>query len=194
MRKKPIFWAFGIIVAALAALTIFASFNPIQVDASRSVIIAASSEEIWSYAGDFEGEFEKSNPDHDGLTITSVPKEPFRSGLRFEQFEYVGGIRGRLNGVVFDGYPLKRLRWKADTNYKIWGINIIEIEEGGTLRIEPTEEGEGYRVSHRIFGRYPNTFRGRTVSWFMTAFFGIQEDAAEHTLTELEYFKRQIER
>lgn len=194
MKKRVFAIIGGTLLAALAAILAFANSHPAQVDATGNVTIDATPEDIWEYASDFEGEFERSNPDHDGLEITSSPKTPFRDGLRFRQYEYVGGFRATLDGIVFDVYRPERFRWRAETTYSVGGWQFITIEEGGTFRIEPTREGDGQRVTHRVYGIFPDTFWGRSLSWIATALLNMQHDAVVHTQTELEYFKSEIEK
>lgn len=68
----------------------------------------------------------------------------------------------------------------------------IPVDEGGTFRIEETHY-QGYRVSHRIYGNFNDSFGDRTLSWLMVSCFGMLQNAAEHTKVELEYFKKQLE-
>ncbi len=177
----------------IAVSTIFAGLNPRQVDTTESVVINAPREAIWRAVTDFEGTFHESNDAHISTTVTSRPNGDFDDGLTFLQVETVGGIRGVLDGHVYDVFPPERYRWSANTSYSVWGFEIVEISEGGDLRIEKTRQGEGWRVSHRVFGVFPDSVKGRVLSWFISAYFGIEADASQHTLTELEYVKREVE-
>lgn len=166
---------------------------PQSVDVAASVLIDAPRAEIWRLASDFEGAFEDSNPEHDGTTVLSEPKTPLRAGLRFRQSEYVGGMRGVLDGELFDVYPEERFGWRAETGYTLWGLPLVTVEEGGIFRIEASRDGDGFRVSHRVWGEFPDTLYGRVLSWISVALFGMEADAERHTRVELEYFKRRLE-
>ena len=120
----------------LLLLFLYGNFNPREIDTTQSILIKSSPEEVWQYASDFEGAFERSNSAHAGTEILSEPEQPFRDSLRFKQQEYVGGISGRLNGMVYDVLPPKRFRWKADGTYSLMGIDVIQLNEGGDFRIE----------------------------------------------------------
>ena len=190
---KRIKKTFFIIFILFAVVAVYASLNPRVVDVTESVRVDAPKQAIWNAVTDFEGVFHDSNHAHLSTTVTNRPESGFDDGLTFLQKETVGGIYGVLDGRVFDVFPAKRYRWSADTTYSLWGFEIIEVSEGGDLRIEETRAGDGLRLSHRVFGHFPDTFTGRAMSWFMSAFMNIESDAAQHTLVELEYVKRQVE-
>ena len=156
------------------------------------VHINAYRSEIWDSVTDFEGVFHDSNPVHYETVITSSPKHPFRSGLTFRQEETVGGLRGILDGQVFDVKDGYRYRWKASTESFVGGWSFITVDEGGEVRIVKAAEGR-YRLVHRVYGRFPDTIWGRTLNWFSSAVMGMESDAASHTLTELEYVKNRLE-
>lgn len=180
-------------LTSLAILLIMAALNPREVDVTESVVIEGNREEIWRAVTDFEGIFHESNTAHLSTTITSQPSTPFREGLTFTQAETVGGYRGALDGRVYDVYPEERYRWSADTAYSVLGMDLLEIQEGGDLRIEATRTGPGLRLSHRVYGQFPGTIGGRMASWFMSALLDIEADAAHHTLVELDYIKDEVE-
>lgn len=177
----------------LAALLTVAALNPRKVDVTESVVIQGSRESIWRAVTDFEGTFHDSNTAHLSTTITSQPAHPFREGLTFKQVETVGGYRGVLDGRVYDVYPKERYRWAADTTYTLLGMDFLNIQEGGDVRIDPTRTGPGLRLSHRVYGHFPDTISGNIISWFMAALFNIEADSAHHTLVELEYIKNEVE-
>lgn len=191
--------AISLVISLLAAflflflLFLYGNFNPRKIDTTQTILIKSSAEEVWQYASDFEGAFERSNSDHAGTEIISDPEQPFRDSLRFLQHEYVGGILGRLDGMVYDVFPPKRFRWKANGTYSLMGVDVIQLEEGGDFRIEQVNYSDQLLVSHRVYGQFPDTFFGRSLSWLMTSVWSLEQDAARHTRIELEYFKRQLE-
>lgn len=182
----------GVFILGGTLLTV-AALNPREVDVTESVVIEGNREEIWRAVTDFEGTFHESNTAHLSTTITSQPSAPFREGLTFTQVETVGGYRGVLDGRVYDVYPEERYRWSADTTYRVLDMDLLEIQEGGDLRIEATRTGPGLRLSHRVYGHFPDTIGGRMASWFMSALLDVEADAAHHTLVELDYIKNEVE-
>lgn len=190
MMKKKI-TKIGIPLLVLALLIVGISRQNLPVDTTQAVFIDASREAIWQMASDFEGAFEDSNPAHKGTEILSEPKQPFRDSLRFSQKKMVGGITAELDGIVYDLNDKQSFRWKAKTVYHFLGMKI-PVDKGGTFRIEETNQN-GYRVSHRGYGNFNDSFGGRTLSWLMVSCFGMLQSAAEHTIVELEYFKEKLE-
>ena len=177
----------------VAFLMIFAGFNPRKVDVTESVVVNAPRADIWQAVTDFEGTFHRSNDAHILTEVTSRQGTGFVDGLRFFQVETVGGIKGVLDGRVYDVFPPTRYRWSAETTYSLWGLDIVDVFEGGDLRIEKTGSEKGWRLSHRVYGVFPDSFKGRALSWFMSAFMDIESDAARHTRVELEYVKKKLE-
>lgn len=189
----------ALVVSLLAAfvvlliLFLYGNFNPREIDTTQTVHIRSSPEQVWQYASDFEGAFERSNSAHAGTEILSDPEQPFRDRHRFLQHEYVGGILGRLDGMVFDVIPAERFRWKAEGTYCLMGTDVIQLKEGGDFRIEQVNYSDEVLVSHRVYGKFPDTFWGRSLSWLMTSLWSLEQDAAKHTKVELEFFKQQLE-
>ncbi|MGS4947546.1 hypothetical protein ACVDG3_18880 [Meridianimarinicoccus sp. RP-17] len=191
--RRPLVFAGSALVAVVLFVIAIGTLLPQTVDVSASTMIDAPRAEIWRVASDFEGAFEDSNPAHRGTTVLSDPKAPLRDGLRFRQEEYVGGLRGVLEAELFDVYPQERFGWRAETDYTLWGLPVATVEEGGIFRIEESREGDGFRVSHRVWGDFPDTFYGRVLSWVSVALLDMETDAERHTRVELEYFERQLE-
>jgi hypothetical protein len=191
---RSVLAVFGVTFSGLAGLVlVLGTALPQRVDVSAAVVIDAPRAEIWRLASDFEGAFEESNLEHDGTTVLSSPKAPLRDGLRFRQREYVGGLRGVLKAELFDVYPEKRFVWCAEADYTLWGLPLVTIMEGGVFRIEDTREGEGFRVSHYVWGDFPDTLYGDVLSWVSIALLDMEADVERHTVAELEYFEEQLE-
>ncbi|QFT61904.1 hypothetical protein [Roseivivax sp. THAF30] len=191
--RRPLVLAGSTLAAVVMFVVAIGTLVPQTVDVSASSMIDAPRAEIWRVASDFEGAFEDSNPAHRGTTVLSDPKAPLRDGLRFRQEEYVGGLRGVLEAELFDVYPQARFGWRAETDYTLWGLPVATVEEGGIFRIEESREGDGFRVSHLVWGNFPDTFYGRLLSWVSVALLDMETDAERHTRVELEYFERQLE-
>lgn len=184
-------------VAALVSLAVllllFIQHKRIEIDTTQAVEVKANSETIWAQIQDFEGFWERSNPDaHAGTRVLSTPKQPLRNGLRFYQTEQVGGVTGELDAEVYDVEPCCRFRWRTQADYRFLGLKIT-LPEGGTFRIEPDSETDRVRVSHRVYGTFPNTVWGRALGWILVSVFDADLDAAQHTRVELMYLKKTLE-
>lgn len=180
------------VVAVSVLLVALAARRRFTIDETESVTVRAAAEDVWAFISDFEGNWEDSNPEHDGTRVLTDPKRPLRDGLRFWQRERVGGIVGEFEAELYDVEPNRKFRWRGDVTYSVWGANI-SFPEGGTFRVEPTSDPDAVRVSHRIWGRLPGGPSGRVLSWILVNLFDIDRAAARHTLVELEYFKSHIE-
>ena len=191
--RRSLAYAGSALAAVVMSVVAIGTLLPQTVDVNASTMIDAPCAEIWRFASDFEGAFEDSNPAHRGTTVLSDPKAPLRDGLRFRQEEYVGGLRGVLEAELFDVYPQERFGWRAETDYTLWGLPVATVEEGGIFRSEESRQGDGFRVSHRVWGDFPDTFYGRVLSWVSVALLDMETDAERHTRVELEYFERQLE-
>lgn len=164
-----------------------------MIDTTQTVKIKASPEIVWAKIQDFEGFWERSNPEaHAGTKVLSRPKQPLRNGLRFYQKEDVSGIVGELDAQVYDVEPQRRFRWRTEADYHFLGLTIT-IPEGGTFRIEPRSGDDMVQVSHRVYGEFPDTFWGRTLGWILVSLLDADLDAAKHTHVELEYLKQTLE-
>lgn len=181
------------LLAFILLVFLFAILNPKIVDVTESVRISGDRKAIWQAVTDFEGTFHDSNPAHISTVITSQPKTPFRSGLEFAQEETVGGIRGILDGRVYDVLEEHHYRWEASTRYFVGNWSFATVDEGGEVRIEPVPEEGVYRLVHRVYGHFPDTVWGRVLSWFSASLAGMESDARKHTLKELMYVKEAIE-
>ncbi|WP_166434119.1 hypothetical protein [Roseovarius spongiae] len=69
----------------------------------------------------------------------------------------------------------------------------MSIDECGIFRIEESRRGNGFRVSHRVWGDFPATLYGRVLSWIAVALLDMETDAERHTRVELEYFERRLD-
>lgn len=97
---------------------------------------------------DFEGIFHRANDAHILTEITSRPGTGFVDGLRFLQVETVGGIKGVLDGRVYDVFPPTRYRWSAETTYSLLGIDIVDVFEGEIYELKrPTLRKDGVSLT-----------------------------------------------
>lgn len=83
------------LVSLAVLLLIFIQHKQVEIDTTQAVEVKANSETIWAHIQDFEGFWERFNPDaHAGTRVLSTPKQPLRNGLRFYQTEQVRGRHG----------------------------------------------------------------------------------------------------
>lgn len=164
--------------------------NLLIVDVTESVSIEAPQELIWEAMQDFEGNWEESNPEHDGTRILSELKTPLRNGLQFWQRESIGPVVGELDGTILDVDPPHTFSWRAKTTYRIL-LFRVEVVEGGTVTL--VSEGEKTKTSHRVWCRYPEKRFQRFPMVTYDRVFNGTKAAAKHTRVELEYFKDMLE-
>ncbi|AUV84317.1 hypothetical protein C2R22_22445 (plasmid) [Salinigranum rubrum] len=163
-----------------------------MIEASAAVRIDASPATVWSFLEEFETLWEKSNPDHDGTWVVMDPKKPLRDGLRFYQREWVGPVKGIIKADLRDVVEERRFSWIGTCTYTLPPFPLaFTVEEGGTIQLEPTD-GQT-RLSHRVWARVPPTILGRVLQGVLPILGDIEQEAYEHTLVELEYFKDVIE-
>lgn len=162
-----------------------------MIETRQSVDIEASSEATWDLLSDFEGAWERSNPAHRGCRVLSDPKRPIREGLRWWQREKVGWWTAEFVATVHDVIPQRQFKWSTRAKYRLGPI-AFPIDEGGEVRIEPTDAG--CQLSHRVWGKLPPSVWGRVLEWIAARLMSTDADVAEHTRIELEYFKRCLER
>lgn len=183
----------AVLVSLAVVLLLLIQHKRIEIDTTQAVEVQAAPETIWAQIQDFEGFWERSNPEvHAGTRVLSNPKQPLRNGLRFYQKEQVGGVTGELDAEVYDVEPNRRFRWRTKADYRLLGLRIT-IPEGGTFRVEPDSKGERVRVSHRVYGEFPDTVWGRSLGWILVSVFDADLDAAQHTRVELMYLKETLE-
>ncbi|WP_440991493.1 SRPBCC family protein [Haloarchaeobius baliensis] len=164
-----------------------------MIEASAAVRIDASPGTVWSYLEEFETLWEESNPDHDGTWVVMDPKKPLRDGLRFYQREFVGPVKGLIKADLRDVVTEERFSWIGTCTYTLPPIPFaFTVEEGGTMKLEGTDEQT--RLSHRVWARIPPTVLGAVAETGLALFGDIEQEAYEHTLVELEYFKEVIEK
>ena len=97
-----------------------------------------------------------------------------------------GGAAGEFVATVHDTRPGHAFSWSAVATYKLAGIPI-KVEEGGTFEI--LEADGGVILRHHLWGKLPN----RALEWFARYVLKEKKAMADHNLTELRYFKHQLE-
>jgi hypothetical protein len=156
------------------------------------IVIDGTPEEIWEFSSNPEN-WTASNPtEHWGLTYDSPDNRP-GEGVEFHQDEAVAGIRNDLYGR-FQYLDVPNVAvWTGSAYYPLLGgLLTIRIPEGGTIRLEETEDGRT-RMSHAIFMDFPNSRFGRWFKWVFVHVIDGPEKLAQHNRVELEYFKEHVE-
>jgi len=158
---------------------------------SAEIEIDAPPAEIWEYVTDPEN-WTASNPEeHYGLEYDTPDDRP-REGATFHQRESVAGLYADLYGrFPYVDYPNVAV-WAGTAYYPLLrGLLTVRIPEGGTIRLEETDDGT--RMSHAVWMDFPNTRRGRALRWLFTTVLGGRAKLYDHTRRELVFFRRQLE-
>ncbi|MES1942677.1 hypothetical protein PC39_01080 [Salinisphaera sp. PC39] len=186
---KLLIAGFGLILLLLAVNAGVSGQGPL-VDTTASVTIDAPRERVWRDLQDFEGRWESSNPEHDGIWVLTSPKRPLRDGLRFLQRESVGGVTGMLHGRIYDVRPPRRFSWRARTRYTFFGLPM-DVREGGSVVLAPA--AGSVVLSHRVWAHSGPSLTDRILAAVAAWCMDLEADARQHTLVELAYFRDSIE-
>lgn len=157
-----------------------------MIEVTNCVYANASREAAWDLISDFEGVWEPSSPAHRGTKVLDEPKQPIRDGLRWWQREKVGLLTGEFVATVHDTKPGHAFSWSTTATYLLFGFPI-NVDEGGTFEI--LETGTGVTLRHYLWGKLPYNL----LEWFAFTVLREERAMAEHNLTELRYFKQQLE-
>lgn len=155
------------------------------------IVIDATPEAIWEYVTD-PVHWTASNPEeHYGLEYDTPDNRP-REGATFHQREEVAGMYADLYGrFPYIDYPSIAV-WAGTAYYPLlWGLLTVRIPDGGTLRLEETDEGT--RMSHAVWMHFPNSRRGRVLKWVFTNVLDGPAKLYNHTNKELVFFKERLE-
>ena len=155
------------------------------------IVIDASSEEIWDYVTD-PVHWTASNPeDHYGLEYDTPDNRP-QEGAAFHQAEEVAGMYADLHGrFQYIDHPHVAV-WTGTAYYPVFrGLVTVRIPEGGTIRLEETEDGT--RMSHAVWMDFPNNRRGQLLKRLFTTVLEGKAKLYDHTNKELVFFKERIE-
>jgi len=128
--------------------------------------------------------------EHYGLEYDTPDNRP-REGATFHQAEEVAGMYADLHGR-FQYIDHQVAVWAGTAYYPLLrGLVTVRIPEGGTIRLEETEDGT--RMSHAVWMDFPNNRRGRALKWVFTTALGGKAKLYDHTNRELVFFKDRIE-
>ena len=165
--------------------------DPMYVTAEAEIVIDATPEDIWEYVTD-PVNWTASNPDeHYGLEYDTPDNRP-REGATFHQAEEVAGMFADLHGrFPYIDHPEVAV-WAGTAYYpQLGGLVTVRIPEGGTIRLEETDDGT--RMSHAVWMDFPNNRRGRLLRWMFENVFDGQANLYDHTNKELVFFKDRLE-
>ena len=161
------------------------------VTAIAAIVVDAPPEAIWAYVTD-PVHWTASNPEeHYGLEYDTPDDRP-REGATFHQAEAVAGMYADLYGrFPYIDYPDVAV-WTGTAYYRLVpGLVTVRIPEGGTIRLEETEDGT--RMSHAVWMDFSNNRRGRALKWVFTTALDGKAKLYDHTNKELVFFKDRIE-
>ena len=156
-----------------------------------ATVIDATPEAIWDYVTD-PVHWTASNPEeHYGLEFHTPENRP-REGATFRQRESVAGVYADLHGrFQYVDHPNVAV-WTGTAYYPLLGgLLTVRIPEGGTIRLEETDDGT--RMSHAVWMDFPNTRRGRFLMWAFETVTDGRAKLYDHTAKELVFFKERLE-
>jgi len=156
-----------------------------------TVVIDATPEAVWEYVTD-PVHWTASNPEeHYGLEYDTPDNRP-REGATFHQRETVAGMYADLHGrFPYIDYPSVAV-WTGTAYYPLCrGLVTVRVPEGGTLRLEATDDGT--RMTHAVWMDFLSSRRGRALKWLFTTVLDGRTKLYEHTRRELVFFKERLE-
>jgi uncharacterized protein YndB with AHSA1/START domain len=158
---------------------------------NAEIVIDAPPEEIWEYVTD-PVHWTASNPEeHYGLEFHTPDNRP-REGATFQQREEVAGMYADLHGrFLYVDHPNVAV-WAGTAYYPLLrGLVTVRIPEGGTIRLEETDDGT--RMSHSVWMDFPSNRRGRFLKWLFTTVLDGKARLYDHTNKELVFFRQRLE-
>jgi len=146
---------------------------------------------VWNYLIDVSRWWPVSNPEHVSIEVFSADGR-IGSGACIHLVERIAGVPGEAEGVVRSFVEEERVTWTSDRCvYRYRGVPV-HVEEGGEWRLAPIDGGT--RLTFRGWARFSSGPFGRLAEWyFKRVLHGVELDYA-HSLRELLYVKKAIER
>ncbi len=154
------------------------------------VIIKNTPEEIWEYAYNPTTWTASNEGEHLGLVFYNKANRP-ETGVAFYQKERVAGVYSDLRGHILWAEKPKICIWFGVGRYKLFGFIPLDMPVSGVLELKPISEGT--RMSHTLYGRYPDTFFGRLL-FSIARRYSKKEGYIPHAYKELLYFKEKLDR
>jgi carbon monoxide dehydrogenase subunit G len=162
-----------------------------MIQLTNSVEVSATREAVWKLISDFEGAWVQSNPDHEETIVISKYKRAIHDDFAWWHREKVGVVTGEFIAKMHDVSKQQAFSWTTLATYE-FGCMRFKVEQGGTFLIE---DGEGAKLilRHDLWGRVLGRVKGPITEWIAVSLLGQKKAISKHNLTELLYFKKQLE-
>jgi len=154
-----------------------------------NVVIKNTPEAIWEYAYNPTTWTASNAEEHLGLVFYDETDRP-ETGVAFYQKEKVAGVYSDLKGYILWAEKPKVCIWFGIGRYKLFGFIPLDMPVSGVLELKPIHDGT--RMSHTLYGHYPDTFVGRL---FFVVNKRLSEKAGHvtHAYKELLFFKKNLD-
>ncbi len=154
------------------------------------VIIKNDPDVIWEYAYNPQTWTESNAEEHLGLIFYNDIDRP-ETGVGFYQKETVGGVSSDLRGHILWAERPKMCIWLGVGKYKLFGFIPLDMPVSGVIELELTSDGT--RMSHTLYGRYPDSLFGR-IFFSSAKEYMNKPDYIPHAYKELLYFKNKLDK
>jgi hypothetical protein len=162
--------------------------NMIEVEAS--VEIQRPSQDVWDYVSQLDKWWLVSNPD-EHIELSVIGQGKIEKGTELVLKERIAGVRGEAIITISKYQPPILIEWKSLTaQYSLMGMGI-EVSEGGTFKILPTENG--CILSHKVWGEFGRGIVNSMTEWFFKSILKGEQKDYIHTHNELLYIKEKLE-
>lgn len=154
------------------------------------VIIKNDPDAIWEYAYNPKTWTESNAEEHLGLVFYNDINRP-QTGVGFYQKETVGGVYSDLHGHILWAERPKMCIWLGVGKYKLFGFVPLDMPVSGVIELEPTSNGT--RMSHTLYGRYPDSLLGK-IFFSSAKKYMNKANYIPHAYKELLYFKDKLDK
>lgn len=155
---------------------------------TESIYIDAAPPRVWDTFSDVERWWPPSNPEHISIQVEA---RPIAEGTAVSFEEKVAGIPGRARGYITELWPGERVTWAGTARYRYKHLIPFTIREGVSWTLTP--DGNGTRLSARVWASFPDTLTGRLLEWYARRFVDVIRQDRTHARQELEWLKQHIE-
>lgn len=156
----------------------------------NEVVINNTPEAIWEYAYNPKTWTESNRDEHLGLVFYNRADRP-ETGTAFYQKETVAGVYSDLRGHILWAERPKLCIWTGVGKYRLFGFIPFEMSVNGVLELKPTKEGT--RMSHTLYGRYPDNILG-SIYYSIAKKYSEKPGFIPHAMKELLYFKEKLDK
>jgi hypothetical protein len=123
--------------------------------------------------------------------VLSKCKRAICDDFAWWQREKVGSATSEFVAVMHDVAKNQGFSWTAVASYELWHMRF-KVGLGGTFLIGDAE-GAKLILRHDLWRRVLGRIKGPTGGWFAVSLLGQKKALSKHSLTELLYFKKQLE-